>query len=198
MNLAYPHEERTPTTMRTAKTILSIAFLLPLGLSAQDRFATRTGHVSFFSATPMENVEAHNHKSTSVFDATSGAIQFAVLMKGFEFEKALMQEHFNENYVESNIYPKGLFKGKVSGISAEDLAKPGKYNVTLDGDLTMHGVAQHRTLKATVTVEPSGVIRAESEFNIKPEEHKITIPNVVRGQIAEEIQVKVRFDYQKM
>jgi len=198
MNLAYPTEERTPTTMRTAKTILSIAFLLPLGLSAQDRFATRTGHVSFFSATPMENVEAHNHKSTSVFDATSGAIQFAVLMKGFEFEKALMQEHFNENYVESNTYPKAEFKGKVIGLPAGALQKPGSYEVSVEGDLTMHGVTKNMTAKGTLVVDPTGVLKASSDFNIRPEDFNIKIPGTVRANIAEEIQVKVRLDYQKM
>ncbi len=196
MNLAYPTEERTPTTMRTAKTILSIAFLLPLGLSAQDRFATRTGHVSFFSATPMENVEAHNHKSTSVFDATSGAIQFAVLMKGFEFEKALMQEHFNENYVESNTYPKGEFKGKFTGFTAENARKPGKFEVVLEGDLTMHGVARKRTLNATIEVDANGVLKASCDFTLKPADHGIKIPGGVN--VAEDIKVKARMDFQKM
>ncbi len=182
--------------MRT--TIILGALLLHGALSAQVRFGTRNGETSFFSETSMENISAVNHKVASVWDVTTGQVEVSMLMKAFEFEKALMQEHFNENYVESNIYPKGLFKGKVSGISAEDLAKPGTYPATLEGDLTMHGVANHRTLKATVTVQPSGVIHAESDFTLKPEDHKITIPNVVRGQIAEEIQVKVRFDYQKM
>jgi hypothetical protein len=183
-------------TMRTV--IILVALLLHGALSAQVRYGTRTGETSFFSETSMENISAVNHKVGSVWDVTTGQVEVSMLMKAFEFEKALMQEHFNENYVESNLYPKGLFKGKVSGVSAEDLAKPGKYNATLDGDLTLHGVTQHRTLKATVEVQPSGVVRAESDLNIRPEDHKITIPNVVRGQIAEEIQVKVRFDYQKM
>ena len=80
--------------------------------SAQERYATRTGHVSFHSDTPMENIEADNYKVTSVIDATTGAVEFAVLMKAFEFEKALMQEHFNENYVESNTYPKADLQGQ--------------------------------------------------------------------------------------
>lgn len=174
------------------------ALLLPAVLCAQVRYATRTGETSFFSATPMENISAVNHKVASVFDVTTGQVEMSMLMKAFEFEKALMQEHFNENYMESNTYPKGLFKGKVSGFSADDLGKPGKHEVTIDGDLSIHGVTQHRTLKATLTVDPNGTLHAESDLSIKPEDHKITIPNLVRGQIAEEIQVKVRVDYQKM
>ena len=184
--------------MRTLKTILSLAILSPLSLAAQERYATRTGHVSFFSATPMENVEANNHKSTSVFDPASGAIQFAVLMKGFEFERALMQEHFNENYVESNTYPKAEFKGKVSGLPEGALQKNGTYDVTVDGDLTMHGVTKKISTKGTLTVDPTGVLKASSDFNIKPEDYNIEIPGTVRANIAEEIQVKVRIDYQKM
>lgn len=198
MNLATVPAERIPTTMRTAKTILSLSFLLPLGLIAQDRYGTRTGHVSFFSATPMENVEAHNYKSTSVFDATSGAIQFAVLMKGFEFEKALMQEHFNENYVESNTYPKAEFKGRVNGLPAGALQKPGSYDVNVEGDLTMHGVTKKVTTKGTLVVDPTGVLKASSDLTIRPEDYDIKIPGTVRANIAEEIQVKVRIDYQKM
>ena len=174
------------------------ALLLPVVLSAQVRYATRTGETSFFSATPVENISAVNHKVASVFDVTSGAVELSMLMKAFEFEKALMQEHFNENYMESNTYPKGVFKGKVTGFTVDDLSKPGKHDVTLEGDLTMHGVTQHRTLKATVTVQPNGALHAECDLVVRPEEYKITIPNLVRGQIAEEIQVKVRIDYLKM
>ena len=174
------------------------SLLLPVVLSAQVRYATRTGETSFFSATPVENISAVNHKVASVFDVTSGAVELSMLMKAFEFEKALMQEHFNENYMESNTYPKGVFKGKVTGFTVDDLSKPGKHDVTLEGDLTMHGVTQHRTLKATVTVQPNGALHAECDLVVRPEEYKITIPNLVRGQIAEEIQVKVRIDYLKM
>ena len=113
-------------------------------------------------------------------------------------KKALMQEHYNENYVESNIYPKATFKGKVKDFTADDLAKPGTREVIVEGDLEMHGVKQPRTFKATITVEPTGALKASSDFIVKPEDHKITIPSVVRKQIAEDIQVKVRIDYQKM
>lgn len=185
------------TTMNLRSISLSLAFL-PLLLAAQTRYMTRTGEISFHSATPAENIDAVNHKVTSVFDVSTGQIEFSLLQKAFEFNKALMQEHYNENYVESNTYPKASFKGKVTGITPEELAKPGTKEVTVEGDLEMHGVKQHRTFKATITVEPTGAIKASTDFVVKPEDHKINIPSVVRGQIAEEIQVKVRIDYQKM
>jgi polyisoprenoid-binding protein YceI len=188
-----------PLNMKTPITILAfLGLLIPTLTTAQERYGSRTGHVAFFSSTPVENIEANNYKAASVYDATSGAMEFSVLIKGFEFEKALMQEHFNENYMESNTYPKAVFKGKVVGITAADLKKPGKYDVTVEGDLTMHGVTRKITEKGAISVEPTGAVKAESQFNVKAEDYTIEIPSVVRKQIAEQIQVKVRIDYQKM
>lgn len=184
--------------MRTFKLALLALALLPSALSAQERFATRNGHIRFFSGTAMENIQGDNNKVTSVFDATSGAIEFAALIKAFEFEKALMQEHFNENYMESNAHPRALFKGKVAGITAEELKKPGTYTVDVSGDLTIHGVTKPLTAKATMVVEDGGILKAKAEFNVRPEDHGIAIPGVVRKNIAEQIKVTVDLSYTKM
>ncbi|MBX2973519.1 MAG: YceI family protein [Flavobacteriales bacterium] len=184
--------------MKALKQLAIGAVLLPSLLSAQERFATRNGHIHFFSSTPVENIEADNRKVTSVFDATSGAIEFSALIRAFEFEKALMQEHFNENYMESSTHPKAGFKGKVEGITADDLKKPGTYPVEVSGDLTIHGVTKPVTTKGTMTVEAGGTIKAKSEFNVKPEDHGIAIPGVVRKNIAEQIKVTVDLSYTKM
>jgi len=90
--------------------LVSALLMLVSGLHAQKYF-TRSGQISFFSSTSMEDIEAHNKTVTAIFDSQSGAIQFSVTMKSFQFEKALMQEHFNENYVESGKFPKATFKG---------------------------------------------------------------------------------------
>ncbi len=186
-------------TMKNIGMTLALTGLLVCGgASAQERYGSRTGNVSFFSSTSLENIQADNHKAASVFDATTGALEFSVLIKAFEFEKALMQEHFNENYMESNTYPKAVFKGKVGGVSAADLKKPGRHDVTIDGELDMHGVKRKISEKGTIVVEPTGMVHAECDLVVKPEDYKIDIPSVVRKQIAEEIQVKVRIDYQKM
>jgi polyisoprenoid-binding protein YceI len=129
---------------------------------------------------------------------TTGALQFAVLIKVFEFEKALMQEHFNENYMESNTFPKAEFKGKLTGVSADQLKKAGTYDAVVTGDLTIHGMTKPVTAKGTVTVDAAGAIKASSDFAVKPEDHGIKIPGVVRQNIAQEITVKVRLDYAKM
>lgn len=177
--------------------MMAMAFL-PLALAAQERYATRTGHIAFFSETPVENIEAHNNKVTSVWDVTTGAIQFAALIKAFEFEKALMQEHFNENYMESNTYPKAEFKGTVDGLSADQIKEPGTYDVKVTGDLTVHGVTKQVSHPGKITVNEDGSMKAVSEFIVKPEDHDIEIPGVVRNNIAEEITVKVDLDYKKM
>ena len=182
----------------TIKSLALTGLLLPAVSNAQERFASRTGHVAFRSETPIETIEANNHKATSVYDPSTGAIEFAVLIKAFEIEKALMQEHFNENYMESSTYPKAVFKGKMVGVTAAELKTPGKHDVTVEGELTMHGVTNKVTNKATISVEPNGAMKAASDFIIKAEDYKIAIPSVVREQIAETIQVKVRIDYQKM
>ena len=178
-------------TMKTIKILGLLVAMTPLALSAQERFATRNGHIAFFSATPIEDIEAHNRKVTSVWDASTGAIEYAVLIKAFEFEKALMQEHFNENYMESNTHPKANFKGKMTGITADEVKTAGTYVVTVSGDLTIHGVTKNVSIPGSVVVGPSGVVKASSEFIVKPEDHNIAIPAVVRKNIAETIKVTV-------
>ncbi len=184
--------------MKTPKNLILALAFMPLAAVAQERYGTRNGNISFFSETPVENIEAHNKKVSSVWDASTGAIQFAALIKAFEFEKALMQEHFNENYMESNTHPKAEFKGKVEGITADQLKTPGSYDVTVAGDLTIHGVTKQVSHPGKITVNPDGTVEATSEFIVKPEDHDITIPGVVRKNIAEEITVKVDMDYEKM
>jgi hypothetical protein len=180
------------------KNLIILALLLPISVAAQERYMTRTGHIAFFSETPMENIEANNNKVTCVWDAGTEAIELAALIKAFEFEKALMQEHFNENYMESNTFPKATFKGKLSGVSAEQLKKPGTYPVELAGDLTIHGVTKPIKTSGTVEVDAKGAVKASCDLDVKPEDHGIGIPGVVRKSIAERIQVKVRLDLQKM
>jgi hypothetical protein len=185
--------------MKHPRNILLALAFVPLAMaSAQERYATRTGYISFYSSTPIEDIEAHNRKVTSVWDATTGAVEFAALIKAFEFEKALMQEHFNENYMESNTFPKATFKGRVEGVGPEQLRTHGTHDVVVAGDLTIHGVTRQVSHPGTITVSDDGTVKAVSEFIVKPEDHDIKIPGVVRKNIAEEITVKVDLDYKKM
>lgn len=175
--------------MKKVLTILGIALLASTSTFAQKYFS-REGHVNFFSDTKMEDIKADNKKATVVLDAATGAVELSLLIKSFEFEKALMQEHFNENYMESDTYPKASFKGKIDNLAAVNFKKDGTYNTTVTGDLTMHGVTKKTTINVTIKVA-GGKISANSKFQVVPEDYKITIPNTVRDNIASKIDVTV-------
>lgn len=178
------------------KYLLTLLVIVPLFTNAQ-RFFTRNGAVSFYSSTPVEDIEAHNKSTRSVLDSKSGAMQFAVLMKSFVFEKALMQEHFNENYVESDDYPKAIFKGKISNLEEVDFSKDGSYSVTVTGKMNMHGVEQPLTTEGTLKIL-NCEIQGTSSFIIRPEDYDIEIPSVVRDKIAKTIRVEVDLNYKPM
>ncbi|MGV9012987.1 MAG: YceI family protein [Flavobacteriales bacterium] len=177
---------------------LCAALLLPALLSAQVRLASRNGEISFLAGTSIEDVSALNRKVTSVFIPSTGAIEFAALIKAFEFKRALMEEHFNENYMESNTFPKAIFKGKLVPATGEDLTKPGTHEVAVVGDLTIHGVTQQIAAKGQLITAADGTAKAQCEFEVKPEDYGIKIPGLVRDKIAERAQVKVRIDYTKL
>ena len=182
---------------QTFLTFLFAAILMLSSAMAQDKYFTKSGHISFFSSTPMENIEGNNTTASSVLDARTGKMEFAVLMKAFKFEKALMEEHFNENYVESGKYPKATFAGTVTNFSGVDLKKNGTYKVNVKGNLTIHGVTKEVEAPGTITVE-NGQIKANSVFTVNPEDYKIEIPKLVREKIAKQIKVTVDMDYQPL
>lgn len=185
------------------KTWISLFTLLFI-LGSADTFAqvtaekyfTREGNITFHSETPIETIEADNYKATSVLDVTTGAMEFAVLIKAFEFEKALMQEHFNENYMESDDYPKSTFKGKIANFDEVNFKEAGTYTASVSGELTIHGVTQSVDSEGTIEVGEDGNIKAVSAFAVNPKDYGIEIPDVVLENIAEEIEVKVNIDYQ--
>lgn len=178
-----------------------IMFVMLAGLvataQAQGKFYTRDGYISFFSHTDVEDIDAHNRKVASVLDAETGQLEFAVLMKAFEFKKALMQEHFNENYVESNTYPKAQFKGKILDLSSVDFTTDGTYPVQVEGELTIKGVTKPLRTTGKIIVQ-GGMPQGVAAFTVKPADYNIQIPALVRKNIAEEIQVKVDMPYQPL
>jgi hypothetical protein len=164
---------------------------------ASDKYFTREGKVSFNSDAPLEKIEANNSKASSVLDIATGQMEFSVLMKAFEFEKALMQEHFNENYVESTKFPKSIFKGKVDNISDVKFDKDGSYPVKVSGNLTLHGVTKPVTTNGTIEVK-NGKIAAVSAFSILLKDYNIEIPKLVEGKVANEVKIKVNVSYEPL
>lgn len=174
-----------------------LVLMLPALTFAQSKQFTREGHIQFQSVAEAENIEANNYKVTSVIDFATGNMEFAVLMKAFEFEKALMEEHFNENYVESELYPKASFKGKIVDVSVVNLEEDGEYEMEVEGELSLHGVTKTINVPAKITVT-DGVVSGQASFNVKVADYEIKIPKVVVNNIAEEITVNVTCKYQEL
>lgn len=163
---------------------------------AQTRYFSKTGKITFYSRSPMENIEAINNKVVSIWDVSTGQIEFSVLMKGFEFEKALMQEHFNENYVESDKFPKAIFKGALENSSALDLTIDRALTVKVNGNLTLHGVTRPVSSMAVITVKNKAMAAATS-FTIILADYKISIPALVADKVNKKITISVNVpDYQ--
>jgi polyisoprenoid-binding protein YceI len=165
--------------------IALVLMFAQIGMS--QKYFTKTGNVSFFSDASLEKIEAQNKSATCVFDQASNKMEWGVLVKGFQFEKALMQEHFNENYLESSKYPKATFKGTVTGY---DPKKTGAQKVKVSGDLTMHGVTKAITTDGTMTSKGNN-IEANATFNVILADYKISIPSVVKDQVSKVVRITI-------
>ncbi len=167
-----------------------LIILFPATLYSQDKYYTKSGRINFYSATAMEHIEAVNKSVTSVIDTKTGDIQFAVLMKGFEFRKALMQEDFNDTYVESSKYPRSTFKGKIVNNEAINYAVSGTYPVKAIGTLLLHGVSREVTVPGSITIA-NGKLDLNAEFEILLTDYKVAIPALVSDKISKSIKIMV-------
>lgn len=162
-------------------------------VSAQ-KYVSKNGHVRFYSHTPMEDIEADNRQVASILDISNGEIVFTLLEKAFEFKTTLMQEHFNENYMESDKFPKASFKGKITNFSKIDFKKDGTYPAEVTGDLSLHGATKAFTTKGTIKVKGTA-ITAVAKFALVPQDFDIKIPQLVENKIAKEMEVNVDITY---
>ena len=176
--------------MKKTAVLIFVFFSMLVSVSAQDKFFTKTGKITFYSKAPLEDIEATNRSVTAVLDSKSGNIQFAVLMKGFEFPKALMQEHFNENYIQSDKYPRAEFKGQVVNNSEIDYSKDGEYVAKVKGILSIHGESKEIETNGKIVVN-AGKLTTDAKFNIKVSDYNISIPNLVKDKISNTVQVNV-------
>ncbi|MDX1905604.1 MAG: YceI family protein [Bacteroidia bacterium] len=172
--------------------VTSSILLLLAGRLAAQTWACETGQVTFRSEAPLELISASSNELKGVIDAQTRTFAFSVMIRSFQgFNSPLQQEHFNENYLESNQYPKATFSGKI--IEDIDFTQPGTYTLRTKGILTIHGVAQERIIRAVVTVS-GGVMRVNAPFTVALIDHQIAIPKIVRQKIAEVISVTVQAD----
>jgi hypothetical protein len=178
--------------MKTA-IILILTLVFSTTTHAQ-KLISKNAHVFFYSYTPLENIEANNNLVASILDPATGTFQFSLLIKSFEFKRALMQEHFNENYMESDKFQKSSFTGKIANFEKVNLKADGTYPVEVKGDLTIHGVTKPVSVEGTIKVV-KGLVSAESKFTVVPQDYNIAIPDLVKEKIAKEITVTVDVTY---
>ena len=173
---------------------LLILFLGLFFTTNAQKYMTKNGYIGFFSHTPLEDIKADNNQVASVLDISTGELVFQVLIKSFHFQKTLMEEHFNENYMESDKLPKSTFTGKIVNFSSIDFSKNNTYDVTVEGDMAIHGVTNRISVKGTLEVVTGG-INASSKFNITLEDYKINIPSMARNNIAKLLEITVNMKY---
>jgi hypothetical protein len=144
--------------------------------------------VTFFSKSPLEDIEAVNKPNVVIFNSTTGDFQTKITMTGFKFKSALMQEHFNENYVESEKFPYAIFRGKIN--EKLDLTKDGEYKVTVNGTMDLHGVKKDVVVNGTVTRKGNDIL-VNSGFKLAIADYNIKVPSLYVQNIAEVVDVTI-------
>lgn len=183
--------------MKNRRLIFGLVFIIHYLLfninSSAQVFITKTSKVTFFSESAMENIDATSENVQSIINAPQKTVAFIIPIRSFKFESDLMQEHFNEKYMESDKYPTATFSGKVN--EDVDLTKNGCYRVTATGKMKMHGVEKDMTYSGTATVT-DGQISLDSELPVAIKDFKIEIPKLLFQNIADTVAVKMNVIYQ--
>jgi hypothetical protein len=175
------------------KLILLIIALLFINVGfAQDKYFTKNGTIIFdaTTSTSPEKVSAINKSLACVLDTKTGNIQFSVLMQGFEFEQALMREHFHENYLESEKFPKSIFKGQISNSYSINYGKNGTYDVSVKGQMLMHGISKALETKGKLIVN-NGKISVAANFSILLADYQVLVPRLVGDKVGKNAIIKV-------
>lgn len=173
--------------------LVFVAALSAFAVSAQ-KYTAEKSYVKFYSHAVLEDITAENTKASTIFNSETGDIVFSIPMKEFKFAKSLMQEHFNEKYVESEKFPKATFQGKIIGY---DPKAGGTQQVKAQGKMTIHGVTNEIDVPGTIEASGKNLVM-KAKFMIKVADYKIEIPTLVFQNIAEEVEVTVDFTYKTM
>lgn len=169
--------------------VLTVALVLS-GFKAGSIYKTSTGVIKFFSKTNMENIEATNSLVSAALSSEKGIVEFAVTINSFQFKKALMQKHFQENYLESGKYPKSTFKGTIADNAKVNYAKDGTYVVTVNGKLTMHNVTKDVVVPGKIIIAGKKAT-LQGDFKVKLKDYKIVVPAQNASNVSEDIGINV-------
>ena len=175
------------------KIFILILLVASIGAFGQGKFIAKNAYISFYSSTPMEDILGESNEAVTILNGETGEIGFQALMTTFHFKRALMEEHFNENYMESTKFPKAKFNGKIEAFN-KDMLKAPLANIKITGQLNVHGVEKTITVPGTLGLE-NGKLVATSKFKVTPEDFGISIPSLVRDKIGKEMDVTVKAEY---
>jgi hypothetical protein len=179
--------------MQLRVPLLVILLCLSSVVSAQ-KFTAEKGQISFFSDAPIEDIEAVNTVVGSLYNAATGEMVYILKIRDFIFPKALMREHFNEKYMESEKFPKSTFQGKVEGYTP---GASGIQKVKAVGKLSIHGITRDVQVPGTME-NVNGKLLLKSRFSLKLADYDIKIPTIVWQNIAEEVEVRIDFTYKPL
>ena len=182
--------------MKFRSALVFVCCLLPLTVISQGRYITKTGELNFEASVPsFEEVKAKNGNVSAILNSDTGEFAALALMKGFRFKVALMEEHFNENYIESSKFPKATFKGKIKDFELSKLSDTAKEFI-IAGTISMHGTDKLVELPATLEIVDN-TVSMKLRFKLRPEDFNISIPKIVSSKIAEEIDVTAIYALKK-
>ncbi|PWH83161.1 hypothetical protein DIS18_00990 [Algibacter marinivivus] len=174
------------------KIIYLIAFI-SINVCSQTKYLTKTGIINFEASVPsVEEVKAVNKSVTAILNADNGEFAALVFVKGFRFKNALMEEHFNENYAESDTYPKSTFKGKIKDFSVDKLKSATAFKI--NGTLTFHGKTKQINDVIINITKDKNVISTTGDFKVSVSDFDIKIPKIVRDKVAEDVNVSFNFN----
>jgi polyisoprenoid-binding protein YceI len=171
------------------KLILAIALFSSFTSNAQ-KFMTKTGSVDFSATSSIEKIEGANKSTACLLDAQTGVVNLVIQVKSFVFEKQLMQEHFNENYMETETYPKATFRGTLNNIKSIDFTKDGEYPTTTNGKLSIHGVTKDVQVKGKVIVKGNKPT-LQANFSVLLSDYNIQIPGPVKDKISKDARISL-------
>ena len=175
------------------KSYLTALIVCITSISWAQKYKSVDSSVSFFSSATIEDLSAVTTKGSSIINLENSELAFSIPINTFEFEKSLMQEHFNEKYMESDKYPKSTFVGVFSGF---DIGKQGKQQTKAEGELIIHGVKKNVSATGWMEYKDEAIL-LESSFDVKLEDYKVKIPKLLWQNIAEQVKVNIKFEYEK-
>lgn len=175
--------------------ILCLNLFTQISVLGQSKYRTSNGEVHFNASTPLEDIDALNKKVRAVLESGTGNFAVMMLIKDFDFPRKLMQEHFNENYMESEEYPKAYFRGTIEDFDQDELSNQ-IIEKQINGQLTIHGITLDR-MENIELVKKGKTIHLRSQFVVRPESHDIEVPKIVFAKIAREVKVEIELELVK-